>query len=216
MHSKALPSFDFIHEMLLRLYYIYEKSLKKCHELEEIVKGLQDCLQFDDAGVRPVRSNDSRWVSHKLNAMKRVLSKFGEYTNHFALLSGDSSVKVSDKAKLQGFYNKWVDAKYMLGCVLFVHLLLPCAIFSKVMQRDDLDVLGAFTSLLRTVKEINRLSSKSLEHWSINTEKVTNEGGEMLYQYQTLKNFEKPKELYQSHHHEYCSFVIGCLKSRLA
>ena len=34
-------SFDLIDEMLLRLYYIYEKSPKKCRELEEIVNDLQ-------------------------------------------------------------------------------------------------------------------------------------------------------------------------------
>ena len=209
-------SFDFIDEMLLRLYYIYEKSPKKCRELEEIVTELRGCLQFDDAGVRPVRASGSRWVSHKLNAMKRVLSKFGAYTNHLAALSEDGSVKASDRAKLRGFYTRWVDAKYLLGCALFVDLLTPCAIFSKVMQNDDLDVLGA---LLRTVKEINKLSSKSLEHWSTYTatlKKLTEEDGEMVYQCQTLKKFEQAKRLYQSHHQEYCSSVTGCLKSRLA
>ena len=33
-------SFDLIDDMLLRLYYIYEKSPKKCRELEEIVTEL--------------------------------------------------------------------------------------------------------------------------------------------------------------------------------
>ena len=43
--------------MLLRLHYIYEKSPKKCRELEEVIKDLQQCLQFDDAGVKPVRAS---------------------------------------------------------------------------------------------------------------------------------------------------------------
>ena len=63
-----------------------KKSPKKCRALEEIITELQGCLQFDDGGVRPV----SRWVSHKLNAMKCVLSKFGAYTNHLAALSSKS------------------------------------------------------------------------------------------------------------------------------
>lgn len=212
-------SFDFIDEMLLRLYYIYEKSPKKCRELEEIVSDLQGCLEFDDAGVRPVRSSGSRWVSHKLNAMKHVLSKFGAYTNHLAALSEDGSVKAGDRAKLRGFYTRWVDAKYVLGCAVFVDLLTPCAIFSKVMQSNDLDVLGAFTSLLRTVKEINKLSSKSLQQWSTyaaTLKKLTEEDGEMVYQCQTLKKFEQAKRLYESHHQEYCFSVTSCLKSRLA
>ena len=73
----------------------------------------------------------------------------------------DTSVKAVDHAKLQGYLRKWVDAKYLLGCAFFIDLLSPCAIFSKVMQED----LGAFTSLLRTVKEVNKLSSKPLEQW---------------------------------------------------
>ena len=69
--------FDLIDEMLLRLYYIYEKSPKKCRELSDIVSDLQQCIQFDGNGVRPIRSSGSRWVAHKLNAMKRVIAKYG-------------------------------------------------------------------------------------------------------------------------------------------
>lgn len=90
-------------------------------------------MKFDDAGVKPVRSSGSRWVAHKLNVMKRVLSNFGAYTNHIAALSEDSSVKSDDRAKLKGYYSKWIEAKYLLGCALFVDLLTPCAIFSKCM-----------------------------------------------------------------------------------
>ena len=38
----------------------------------------------------------ARWISHKLNALKRVLSKYGAYTNHLAALSIDSNVKSTD------------------------------------------------------------------------------------------------------------------------
>ena len=84
--------------------------------------------------MKPLRANGSRWVSHKLNAMKCVLAKFGTYTNHLTTLSMDSSVKAVDRAKLQGYLRKWVDAKYLLGFAFFIHLLSPCAMFSKVMQ----------------------------------------------------------------------------------
>ena len=105
-----------------------------------------------------MRACGTRWVSHKLNAMKRVLSKYGAYAAHFSALSCDSSLKATDCAKLTGYVRKWVDAKYLLGCALFVDLLTPCAIFSKSMQGDNLDILGALTSLVRTVKETNKLT----------------------------------------------------------
>ena len=38
---------------------------------------------------------------HKLNAMKRVISKFGAYMNHLAALSKDPFVRSSDKANLR-------------------------------------------------------------------------------------------------------------------
>ena len=152
-------------------------------------------------------------------AMKRVLSKFGAYTSHLTALSEDRSVKSADRAKLRGYLSKWIDAKYLLGCAFFIALLLPCSIFSKVMQKDDLDVLGAFTSLLRTVKELNKLSSKGLEHWptyAATLKKVTEENGETVYQLQALARVAQAKEHYSSNHQQYCSSVTTCLKARLA
>ena len=149
-------SFNEIDDMLLKLYYLYEKSPKKCRQLIELISDLKDCLTFDDAGVKPVRARGSRWISHKLNAMKRILSKYGAYTNHLAALSEEA--RGMDKAKLQGYYKKWVDAKYLLGCAVFVDLLNPCAVFSKCLQNDDIDILGALTCLLKTLAESEKLS----------------------------------------------------------
>ena len=63
--------------------------------------------------------------------MKRVISKYGAYTSHLATLSENRSIKAVDRAKLKGYYNRWTDGKYLLGCSLFVDLLTPCTIFSK-------------------------------------------------------------------------------------
>jgi len=60
--------FDEIDDMLLRLYYIYERSPKKCWELNDIVIDLQQFLTFnDDAGIKPVRASGTRWITHKLS-----------------------------------------------------------------------------------------------------------------------------------------------------
>lgn len=165
------------------------KSHRK-RELEEIVNDLQQYMQFDDAGIRPVRASGSRWVSFKLSAMKRVLSKFGAYASHLIALSEDASVKAVDQAKLRGYCTKWLNAKYVLGCAFFSDLLSPCAVLSKILQNDSLDILCAFTSLLRTVQELNKLSSKSLQHWhtySATLKSITEEDGNKCYQQQTTK-----------------------------
>ena len=178
----------------------YTRNLqKKCRELEDIIPNLKECLVFEDAGVKPVRASGSRWVAHKLNAMKRVISKFGAYTNHIAILSEDRSVRAAYRAKLKGYHNKWVDAKYILGCAMFVDLLTPCMIFSKSMQSDEVNILGALTSLLKTLKETEKLGSKPLDQWPTymyagTLGKCTDEDGSKVYQCQELKPFFRGRD----------------------
>ena len=62
-----------IDDMLLRLYYLYEKSPKKSRELVDIIKDLKEFLSFDDNGIKPIRANRTRWVTHKLCAMKNYI-----------------------------------------------------------------------------------------------------------------------------------------------
>ena len=122
-------AFDANDDMLLKLYYLYEKSPKKCRELEEVISDMKNCITFNDVGSRPVRVSGSRWVSHKLSAMRRVLSKYGAYTNHLITLSEDSTVRSADRAKLRGYCRQWTDAKYLLGCAVFIDVLTPSSIF---------------------------------------------------------------------------------------
>ena len=97
--------------------------------------------------------------------MTRVVSKFGAYTCHLATLSKDSSVRPADRAKLKGYYNKWTRAKCILGCAFFVDILTPCTIVSKSMQNDEIDILGALTGILKTLKEMDKQASKPLDQW---------------------------------------------------
>ena len=115
------------------MYYLYKKSPKKCRELTEIITDLQDCLNFDDGGKKPVRASGTHWIAHKLSAMKRIISKYGAHTNHLAALSEDRSVNSCDRCKLRGYFKRWVDGEYLLGCAMFVDVFNPCAIYSKTM-----------------------------------------------------------------------------------
>ncbi len=212
-------AFEQIEEMLLRLYLLYEKSPKKCRQLEEIITDLRGCLSFDDGGTKPIRASGSRWVGHKFNAMKRILSKYGAYTNHLAALSEDPTVKSADQAKLRGYYTKWVNGKYLLGCAVFTDLLAPCAILSKVLQYDQLNIIVALNSILRTVKETEKLSSTPLEQWATfaaTLKKCTSENGNTIYQCQELKSFASAKAYYETHCAEYCTKVTQCIRRRLA
>ena len=210
-------AFDAVDDMLLKLYYLYEKSPKKCRELTEVVSDLKECIDVDEAGIKPIRASGSRWVSHKLNAMRRILSRYGAYTSHLLALSEERSVKSSDRAKLRGYCNRWLDAKYLLGCTVFIDILSPCAIFSKVLQSNELDILAALTNLLRTVKETDKLSSLPLAQWpmySATLKKVEDENGKKIYQSQQLKWFSEAQDYYTRHCEKFCEAVNNCLRSR--
>ena len=119
--------------------------MRTLQTLEKICSDLKQCLTIDpeDGGVRPNRASGSRWMAHMWNAMKCILSRYGAFTSHLITLSEDVSVKANDRAKLKGYYNKWVKAKYILGCAVYIDVHSPCVILSKVMQFDQLDIHGA-------------------------------------------------------------------------
>ena len=193
---------------------------KKCRELEDLISDLGEFISFTDKGLRPVRASGSRWISHKLSAMRRILSKYGAYTMHLAALSGDRSVRSTDRAKLQGYCKQWVDCKYVLGCALFIDLLNPCAAFSKAMQANENDILGALMSVLRSLKEIEKLTALSLSQWptySNTLAAICNEDdGSHTYQGQALKRLEETQRYFENHAHEYSFNLKQCLISRLA
>ena len=57
-------------------------------------------------------------------------------------------MRSTDRAKLRGYYLQWTHAKYILGCALFTYLLIPCRIFTKVMQSAEIDIVAALKSIV--------------------------------------------------------------------
>ena len=88
--------FSAVQEMLLRLYYVYEKSPKKSRELESIVSDLEQAFDLAKGGNRPIRSCGTRWISHKRKALQRVLDRYSAYIAHLSTLAEDQSVKAAD------------------------------------------------------------------------------------------------------------------------
>ena len=154
-----------------------------------------------------------------MGAMKRILSQYGVYTNHLASLSQDTTLKSTDRAKIVGYYNKWTNAKYLLGCVLFIDLLTPRAILCKVMQNDQLDILEALSAVLMALKETGILCTMDIGTWpayALTLGKCENKNGKVLYQCQDLKNFSAAKSYYESHYKRYCSQIADSIKARLS
>jgi hypothetical protein len=148
--------------------------------------------------------------------MRRILANFGVYVSHLISLAQDRSVKSSDRAKLRGYVQKWINAKYTLGCAFFLDLLKPCVTMSKVMQQDDLDILRALTSLVHTVKEVKTLSSKPLDDWEVYSGTLKEiEDGNGSYQEQAVQRLDEAKAYFVSHFPDLCKRVSDYVMSRL-
>ena len=84
---------------------------------------------------------------------------------------------------------------------------------------DEIDILGALTCLLKTLKETDKLASKPLAQWvtyAATLRKCTEEDGHTVYQCQQLKKYSEAQSYYSSKYEEYCQSVSHCIKSRLS
>jgi hypothetical protein len=105
-------------EMLLRLYSLYSKSPKKLRELTDLVSDLKQVFKFPESGDTQLRSKGSRWISHKRQALQRIIERYGAYMSHLMTLIEDSSVSSADRARLRGFLVKWQQGKMLMGYAL--------------------------------------------------------------------------------------------------
>ena len=92
---------------------------------------------------------------------------------------------------MKGYYKQWTDGKYVLGCALFVVLFAPCAILSKLMQHDDLQILAG---VIKSIKELDKLKSKPLSQWP-KFAATLSKCADITYQCQEFKNFSIAKVL---------------------
>ena len=109
--------------MLLRLYYLYEKSPKKVRELKGIVEDLKEVFSYQGTNCIPVCSQGSCWLTHKRRASQKVIKQYGAYINHLITISQDTSVKSEDRAHLKGYILKWSHLKFLLGSAMYIEVL---------------------------------------------------------------------------------------------
>ena len=191
--KNALTStlFKDMEEMLLRLYYLYEKSPKKTRELGEIVEELKEVFEFPKGGNKPVRSQGSRWINHKRKALQRVVDRYGAYIGHLTTLAEDSSLRAEDRAHLKGYLKKWMQYRTILGCAMYVDILKPASLLSLSLQESELDMVLGIKNILKSTTALKSLARQDPFEWptvKLLLGRMKDEGGEKLYQGAPLKN----------------------------
>ncbi|XP_064404677.1 zinc finger protein 862-like isoform X1 [Halichondria panicea] len=183
--------FQGISDMLLRLYYLYSKSPKKLRELAEVVSDLRGVFEFPKSGDTPIRSEGSRWISHKRQALQRIVDRYGAYMAHLESLAEDRSVSSSDRARLKGYLSKWQQGKILIGCSMYVDALKVPSMLSKVLQEEKLNIVSSLQNILKSKKSLQSLTDTDPLQWPT-VKLICNRltaGNE--YQGATLKNYNQ-------------------------
>ena len=106
--------FNQVDEMLLRIYYLYKRSPKKLRELAEIHDLVKQSIEFDVSGVKPIKVSGTRWIAHKIGALKKLLDKYSIYILHLANLCSDKSYPEKDRAKFKVYLKQWQTKCYFI------------------------------------------------------------------------------------------------------
>jgi len=147
--------------MLLRLYYLYEKSPKKCRELSDLVNDLKEVFEFPEGGNLPVRAHGSRWITYKRRALQRVVDRYGAYLSHLATLIEDTSIKSTDRQRLKGYLLKWREARMIIGSALYTDALKPASLLSLTLQDDDINIVQGIKHILKSHSSLKKLTSQN-------------------------------------------------------
>ena len=198
-----------VDEMLLRVYFWYEKSPKKCRELETIIEELQACftpVEFPKTGGhKPLHACGTRSVAHKVAALDRLLNHFGAYLSHLTMLTEDPKTKPADRQKLKGYLLKWRDGKMILGSAYFCDLLKPSSTLCKIPQ-EDVCVVWATEAVIKISNSGDKLKNTSFE--DLPTVKVlgrmspSDESGSMIYQGVEIMNYDRLLTFLKNKHQE--------------
>ena len=212
------PLFKYIEEMLLRLYYLYEKSPKKSTDLANIVENLQHVFDFPKGGNLPTRCHGTRWISHKRKALQRVVDRYGAYIVHLHALIDDKSIKATDRAKLKGYLVKWKAAKTLIGCAMYTDALKPVSLLSLTLQNSDVDIVMAISNIVKSLTTLRSLAQTDPTEWptlQLVKSRLKDDDGNKEYQGIILQNFEGSLEQCKTHVLADFQRLEDCIKQRL-
>ena len=144
--------FSVISEMVLQLFFLYHKSSKESWELVSIADNLKEVFHLPKGGNVPVCFQGSRWIGHKCKALQRIVDCFGAYVTHLAALAADSSTNPADRARINGYLQKWSQRKMLVGCAMYIDVLKTPSLLSLCLQRDGVDYIYCIKQILKICK----------------------------------------------------------------
>ncbi|CAB4003716.1 zinc finger 862-like [Paramuricea clavata] len=218
--SDALKTTEFqdVDDMLLKMYLLYKKAPKKVRQLKELHDLYKETMEFDEGGIKPKKSSGSRWISHKLAAMKMCLDKWGLYIQHLETMTEDETITSKDKAKLKGYLKRWKSSRIPLLLALFIDILTIPSILSLTFQKEKIDPVQTAKALNKArerLAQFEKKAFKKLPNVRNFLSKIKEVDAQFFYQNVELSSFERHKVSVESKKNEYSEKIRQCLTNRL-
>ena len=90
------------------LYNVYKNSSKKWRVIQELFQSIKDDFDFEDSGLRPTKTYDTRWISYCLNALHKFYKKFKVFVLHLENIIREATTK--EKSTLKGVSQRVVSS----------------------------------------------------------------------------------------------------------
>lgn len=212
-------SFAIVDEMLRQLFYLYRKAPKKYRQLKELHDEYEKIYEFETQSVKPKKSNGSRWVCHKLDALKMCKDKWSLYIAHLEKILIDCSYTTAEKAKMRGYLHKWKTSKMIIQVCFFIDLLTIPSILSLSFQKEDVNPVDSIRAFEKTLDRLELFMKKDFEKLPNVREflsKVNEIDGEYYYQGVKLNSYENDKAIVSKEKNQFAALVRDCLSERLS
>ena len=209
-------AFAKIETILMKLYYLYQKSPKRYRELKELSEAYEKTI------TKPTKAHDTRWINHKYRAMERVLDNYGPYTAHLESLCHTNSQALK-RAELVGQAKKWKDATYPMYMAVYLDILSPICRISIAMQSDFHDPVKVvkrlkefrwtMAKLVLVLDETLDKEGSALTHFTKSMKEIkVKENGKHEYQGVQLKYYTHSFQSVKDHYLITVSNICECVE----
>ena len=151
-------------------------------------------MEFHDSGVKPVRASGTRWIAHKVSAMKRIVDKYGVYVQHLEHVLSDTSYRAKERARIQGYLKNWKTGKMLIHLCFYLDILGPAKELSVNFQHEKIDTVRAADALVNIKQKFQKIKDKKdvgeFPHIAYVKSKAKIEEGKFSYQGVTFSEKE--------------------------
>ncbi|XP_057291390.1 zinc finger protein 862-like [Hydractinia symbiolongicarpus] len=214
----TVKAFHDVDELLLKLYYLYQKSPKRLQGLRNFSEA------FDETIPKPAKACGTRWIDHKFKAMVCALQNYGVYMTHVEELAITDS-QPEKRAKLKGFLKKWKEAAIPFNMAIYLDILSPIRRLSLSMQSDEHDPvkqvrrIQEFTATMAKLKIIllDTLDGSSdimTHHKRFTDEVINDEDGSATYQNIKLFRYDIVNSSAETKYHDLIVRLADSMEER--